>query len=652
MSEQLDMQSPNWANLNSRFIAERFPNCVTETAEGIKIDFDLLKQELSNDLIEGNKERYRLEWPGKKEAIVMANLPTTKTLRPIREDSVDFDNTQNLYIEGDNLEVLKLLQESYLGKIKMIYIDPPYNTGKDFVYKDNFAKDANEELVESGQKNEYNQRLVVNPETAGRYHSDWLTMMYPRLKLARNLLKQDGVIFISIDDNEVHNLKKLCDEIFGEDNFVSDICVVNNLKGRNDKRYIATANERLLMYVKSDKYEECGLKLPDERLLEFNLEDNIGKYRELGLRKRGGADTRDSRPNMFYPIYVNPTNGSISFIGSSDFSIEVLPKKSDGTDGCWRWGKDTAKLKCQTLIGRSVSGGAKWDVFEKDYLETDGELRKIKPKSVFSGTYYSTDRATKEFRALMPDADFSSPKSVSMLMDLIEYSVPADSHELVLDFFSGSASTGHAVLGINAVQNGNRKYILVQLPEPSDPSSRNYQNGFLNLCEIGKERLRRSSKLIEKSTQEQLENGGLFSENKVLHDFGFRVYRLSDSNMQDVYYKPHDYKQASIELFSDNVKPDRSADDLLAQVMLDWGLPLSLKIEQEKVAGKLVFKVDGNSLFACFDKNIDEAFAKELAKEEPLRIVFKDSGFKNDTAKTNVKQLLKQLIPNTEMKVL
>ncbi len=638
-TDKLDLRSPDLVNANFEKLAELFPNCVTETASGKAIDFDMLKQELSHAVIEGNKERYRLEWPGKKEAIVTANLPTTKTLRPVREDSVDFDNTENIYIEGDNLEVLKLLQESYLGKIKMIYIDPPYNTGKDFVYKDNFAKGTQEELIESGQQDEYSQRLVINPETAGRYHSNWLTMMYPRLKLARNLLKNDGIIFISIDDNEAHNLRKLCDEILGENNFVADVCVVNNLKGRNDKRYIATANERLMMYVKSELYEECGLRLPDERLGEFNNEDEVGKYRELGLRKRGGADTRQQRPNMFFPLFVSPEDGEVSPEKSEKYSIEVLPRKSDNSDGCWRWGKDTVKLKIKTLIGRAVSGGVKWDVFEKDYLETDGELRKIKPKSVFSGTSYSTDRATKEFRALLSEADFSSPKSVSMITDLIEYAVPQFGSEIILDFFSGSASTAQAVLSLNAEHGGDRRFIMVQLPEMVEKESKNYENGYFNICEIGKERIRRAGKKVKEETGAQI-------------DYGFRVYRLDESNMQDVYYKPQDYKQAAMDLFADNVKPDRTADDLLAQVMLDWGLQLSLPIEQSSIVGKQVFKVAGNSLYACFDKGIDEAFAKEIAAEQPLRIVFRDTGFKDDTAKINVKQLLKQLSPETEMKVI
>lgn len=638
-TDKLDLRSPDLVNANFEKLAELFPNCVTETASGKAIDFDLLKQELNHAVVEGSKERYRLEWPGKREAIVTANLPTTNTLRPVREESVDFDNTENLYIEGDNLEVLKLLQESYLGKIKMIYIDPPYNTGKDFVYKDNFNKDAQEELIESGQKDEYNQRLVSNPITEGRYHSNWLSMMYPRLKLARNLLDTNGVIFVSIDDHESHNLKRLLDEIFGETNFVSDIVVVTNLKGRNDKKYIATANERLLMYVKTDDFQEYGLSLPDDRISSYTEKDDNGKYRLLELRKRGGPDTRSERPNMYYPFYVNPNTGTVSLLKDQSHTIEALPVKSNGIDGRWRWGKDTAKLKISQLVGKPVQGREGYNIYEKDYLEQDGELKRIKPKSVMAGSAYSTDGATKKYRSIMGDIDFTNPKSVDFLCDLIEYCCPPDNNSIILDFFSGSGTTAQAVYELNSKDQGNRKYIMVQVPEGTSVDSKAFQEGYKNICEIGKERIRRSSKKIK-------------SESLAAIDYGFRVYRLDSSNMQDVYYRPQDYNQTTLDLFADNVKPDRTADDLLAQVMLDWGLPLSLKIEPIKISGKQVFKVAGNSLYACFDKGIDEAFAKEIANEQPLRVVFRDSGFKDDTAKTNVKQLLKQLSPETEMKVI
>jgi adenine-specific DNA-methyltransferase len=678
-TEKLDLQSPDLVNANFDKLAALFPNCVTESAQGKAIDFDLLKQELNHAVVEGNKERYRLEWPGKREAIVTANLPTTKTLRPIRAESVNFDTTQNLYIEGDNLEVLKLLQESYLNKIKMIYIDPPYNTGNDFVYKDNFTSDKAQELFDSGQTDALKNRLVVNPETAGRYHSDWLTMMYARLKLARNLLDSNGVIFVSIDDHEIHNLRKLLDEVFGEKNFIADLSIVTNLKGRNDKKYIATANERLLMYVKTDEFQEYGLSLPDDRIQSYSEQDSDGKYRFIELRKRGGPDTRADRPNMYYPFFVNPQTGAVSLTKNDSFNIEAFPVKSDGVEGRWRWGKDTASLRLTELVGKTVQGTERYNIYEKDYMEQDGELKRIKPKSIMAGSAYSTDSATKKYRAIMGEIDFSNPKSVDFLSDLIEYCCPPNNNSVVLDFFSGSATTAHAVMQLNTEDNGNRKYIMVQIPEATDEKSEAHKAGYKNICEIGKERIRRAGKSIldgittelgEKRAQlaKYTEGSlGLSGDEKVETltgdiarlkgvlanlDTGFRVYRLDESNMKDVYYKPQDITQASLDLFADNVKTDRTADDLLAQVMLDWGLPLSLNIEQADVSGKRVFKVAGNSLYACFDSGIDEAFAKAIAEAQPLRIVFHDSGFANDTAKINVKQLLKQLSPDTEMKVI
>lgn len=657
MTDKLDLTSLDIVNENVKKIAELFPNCITETANGKAIDFDLLKQELNHEIIEGNKERYRLEWPGKREAIVTANLPTTKTLRPVREDSVDFDTTQNIYIEGDNLEVLKLLQESYLGEIKMIYIDPPYNTGKDFVYNDNFTQNSEEFKLDSGQVNEYKQRLIANPETSGRYHSDWLTMMYPRLKLAKNLLSNDGMIFISIDDHEAHNLKKVLDEIFGEQNFISDITIVNNLKGRNDKKYIATANEKLFMYVKTDEFQEYGLTLPDDKVSTYSEKDKEGEYRLIELRKRGGADTRAERPNMYFPIYVNPLNGEVSLVKDNVYTIEALPKKSNGIDGRWRCGKDTVEIRIKNLIGKPVQGADKYNIYEKDYLEQNGELRRIKPKSVMAGAAYSTDTATKKYRAIMDNIEFTNPKPIELLTDLIQYAASPNSNAIFLDFFSGSGSTAHAVMEQNSKDNGNRKFICVQLPEETDENSEAYKLGYVNICEIGKERIRRAGKMIYKEflTKRKESLGKLALEDNHKSnslDIGFRVFRLAESNMKDVYYRPQDFKQEQLDAFADNIKPDRTADDLLAQIMLDWGLPLSLKIEQLKIDKKQVFKVAENSLLACFDKGINEAFAKEIAKQKPLRVVFKDSSFEDNSAKENVKQLLRQLSPETEMKVI
>lgn len=663
-NDKLDLQSTDITAMNIERIVSLFPNCVTETADGKRIDFDLLKQELSTEIVEGNKERYRLEWPGKREAIVTANIPTNNTLRPVREDSVDFDTTENIYIEGDNLEVLKLLQESYLNKIKMIYIDPPYNTGKDFVYKDNFAKSSEEELLESGQKDEYGQRLQANPETSGRYHSDWLSMMYPRLKLARNLLTDDGVIFISIDDNEVHNLRKICDEIFGEGNFVAQICHKARASVSNDK-IISPNHNIILFYAKEEriifsKRKQIGLK---PILDGFDKEDENGKYKLVPVDGPGGA----KKGNPYYEF--------------------------EGILGYWRFSKERmTEMYKQGLI--VVTGN---NLQQKYYLK-DAEKSRRTATTWWDEKLY-TSSATSKLKTLLESGAFDTPKPVELVYKMLEM-IAFDKNDIILDFFSGSATTAHAVMQLNAEDQGNRKYIMVQLPEVTNEKSEAYKAGYKNICEIGKERIRRAAASItneeitnyesKKAQLEKLINAklritksitndqlgitkeelsfpeGVLIDEKaeemlqeirnlqfVIHnsDKGFRVYRLDSSNMQDVYYKPQDYNQNTLDLFADNVKEDRSAEDLVAQIMLDWGLALSLPIERKTIADKEVYAVADNSLYCCFDKDIDEAFAKEVAKDQPLRIVFRDNGFKDDTAKENVKQLLKQLAPNTEMKV-
>ncbi len=641
--DKLDLKSIDFINQNIEKLAEIFPNCVTEGSNGKQIDFDLLKQELSHSVIEGTKERYRLEWPGKKEAIVTANLPTTKTLRPIREDSVDFDNTENIYIEGDNLEVLKLLQESYLGKIKMIYIDPPYNTGKDFVYKDNFTKDASDELLASGQRDENNQRMVVNPETAGRYHSDWLTMMYPRLKLARNLLTQDGLIFISIDDNEQHNLKRLCDDIFGEHNKLGTIANINNPKGRSDDKFIATAHEYILVYGKDSEHTTVQGFEPEENIIRrYNKEDNNGdKFREIDLRKTGDADKRTDRPDMFYYFYAleNNLNDLIVTKEKAQYPdrIEITPVRDDNTDGRWRWGFQTAKDNIHCVYAKFMPTRKIWGIFEKDYLEG---REPVKSTSSWTHKDVNSERGSEQMIELGFDKEtFSRPKPIGTLKRVMEIGTIQREKSIVLDFFSGSAGICQALLELVSEGKRDLSFIAVQLPEETPFESSARKEGYNKITEIGKARIKKASNKIKQETNAEI-------------DYGFRVYRLDESNMQDVYYKPKDYNQSTLDLFSDNIKPDRSPDDLLIQVMLDWGLPLSLKIINETITGKQVYKVANNSLYACFDKDIDEQFAKELAKDKPLRVVFKDSGFKDDTAKTNVKQLLKQLSPDTEMKVL
>tara|TARA_R110000782_G_scaffold159448_6_gene251618 strand:+ start:1374 stop:3314 length:1941 start_codon:yes stop_codon:yes gene_type:complete len=646
MNDKLDMTSPDLANQNFEKLAELFPNCVTESANGKAIDFDLLKQELNHEIIEGNKERYRLEWPGKREAIVTANLPTTKTLRPIREDSVDFDTTENLYIEGDNLEVLKLLQESYLGKIKMIYIDPPYNTGKDFVYKDNFTGDKTEHEEESGQRDEYGRRLVPNPESSGRYHSDWLTMMYPRLKLARNLLTDDGVIFISIGEQEVHNLRKVSDEIFGSVNFIGGAGRISK-KANNQGDYWAPNFDHVLTYCKSREF--C---------VPFFGGINYKAYTEI--ETEGPRKGEKYQLVRLYMTSLDPMRGCNNqryFVECPDGSFiippgEVFPNEkkdgafippSSGKDKVWRWSyksylekKDqlvVKKVKSSNLVNEN-GGETFWNIYTKTFLNDVIEKSSATPNNFIEN--HINQSSSHELKKLDIPFDFAKPSSlIKFLMETCRVS----DNDIVLDFFSGSASSAQAVLAKSAEDKKPRKFIMVQLPEVNEPDSDEYKAGYKNICEIGKERIRRAAKKIKEETKADI-------------DYGFRVYRLDESNMQDVYYKPQDYDQGQLDAFADNVKPDRSSDDLLAQILLDWGLPLSLPIEQVNIENKHVFKVAGNSLYTCFDTGIDEGFAKAVAKEKPLRIVFKDSGFKNDTAKENVKQLLKQLSPDTEMKVL
>lgn len=621
-NDKLDLKSTDLVSQNIEKIAALFPNCVTETSEGKRIDFDLLKQELAKDIVEGNKERYRLEWPGKKEAIVTANIPTTNTLRPVREDSVDFDNTENLYIEGDNLEVLKLLQESYLGKIKMIYIDPPYNTGKDFVYKDNFAHSGNEELVESGQKDEYGQRLVANPETSGRYHSDWLSMMYPRLKLARNLLTDDGVIFISIDDNEVHNLRKICDEIFGEGNFVAELIWEKNFAPKNDAKYFSSNHEQILLYGKSvDMFSRNLLPMSEDQKSRYKNPDNDPR----GLWQSDNLTASRITEKDIYPI-INPAG------------IEIYPSKGNS----WR----VSKEKFQELLNdnRIWFGSDGKGVPRLKRFLTEIQQGRVPQTIMKYEEVGHTQEGKQEVKKIFEgEAPFDYPKPIRLIKRLLQ--IATNNNSIILDFFAGSATTAHAVMQLNAedastgsVQVGKRKYIMVQLPEATDEKSEAYKAGYKNICEIGKERIRRAAKKIKEETNADI-------------DYGFRVYRLDSSNMKDVYYKPQDYQQNQLDIFANNIKEDRSAEDLVAQVMLDWGLPLSLPIERKTIAGKEVYAVAGDSLYCCFDDQIDEAFAKAVAPDAPLRIVFHDKGFKDDTAKENVKQLLKQLSPNTEMRV-
>jgi adenine-specific DNA-methyltransferase len=662
MDERLDLTSRDFVNENFKKLADLFPNCVTESAEGKAIDFDLLKQELSYAVVEGNKERYRLEWPGKKEAILTANLPTTKTLRPIIKDSINFHNTKNIYIEGDNLDVLKLLQESYLNKIKVIYIDPPYNTGNDFIYKDNFSQDSEEYKLQSGEKDESNLRLVKNAGTDGMYHSNWLSMIYPRIKLARNLLKNDGLIFISIDENESHNLKKVCDEIFGLDNFVTEIIWKNKTGGGAKSIGWIGLHEYILCYAKDfSAIKDISIPYSEKTASMYNKKD--AKYNTRGPYATWPLDTTSmgDRPNLRYPIFHE--------------GLEIWPEKQ------WLWSKDRVEqAQKEGMLEFNKQKDGSYKIRFKGYLrDEDGVMRRGTPLSIFDGPY--TQEGSQDFQEFLPKTVFPFPKPVKLLTQIfsIRTNEEKPEGETYLDFFSGSATSAQAVLQQNVEDGEKRQFIMVQLPEAIDKESEAFRSGFVNICDIGKKRISLAGKSIVKNLNEKIAEKGqellnlkkdsllIKDEAKIATlekeidlmqsglkhlDIGFRVYRLDTSNMEDIYFKPHEYKQDSLSLFEDNVRLGRTAEDLLTQVMLDWGLPLSLGIEEILIAGKKVYKVADNSLYACFDKDISEPFARAVSKEKPLRIVFRDSGFTDDNAKTNVKQLLKQLSPDTEMKVL
>lgn len=688
--EKLDLKSPDFVNENFEKLAALFPNCVTESADGKAIDFDLLKQELNHQVVEGTKERYRLEWPGKREAIVTANLPTTNTLRPVREDSVDFDNTENIYIEGDNLEVLKLLQESYLGKIKMIYIDPPYNTGNDFIYKDNFTQDSEEYKAESGQKDEYNRRLVANPETAGRYHSDWLSMMYPRLKLARNLLTDDGAILINMDEHEIINLTKILEEVFGEGNDLGTI-IWDKRNPKGDSKGIAYQHEYILPFAKNK-----GIFLANNELIRPKKNAQIILAKAKDLFKSKSASRQLDEISKEFSIWIKSQNdfsGGEKAYNKIDEESRVYqsvsmawPNKNQAPEDYFiplihpvtgkacpvpprGWRNPSSTMKKLLEEGLILFGQDETTQPRRKYLLEDNMFENLPSLLYYGGS--DTDLLGKL------EIPFDTPKVVNVCKEHIQSFTKEG--DIILDFFSGSATTSHAVMQLNKENRGSRKFIIIQIPEAVDEKSEAYKAGYHNICEIGKERIRRAAKKIIEEQQSKINNkktelekltaGQLRLESdtqvealkKEIEDLetalaqldtGFRVYRLDSSNMQDVYYKPQDYQQANLDLFADNVKPDRSADDLLAQVMLDWGLPLSLKIEQLTLSGKQVFKVAENSLYACFDKGIDESIVREIAGDQPLRVVFRDNGFKDDTAKTNVRQLLKQLSPETEMKVI
>ena len=635
--DKLKFETPDLTSENIEKIAALFPGCVTEMRDEngkLKrvVNFEMLKQMLSPDMVDGD-ECYEFTWVGKKASIVEANKPIRKTLRPCPEESKDWDTTENLYIEGDNLEVLKLLQEAYLGKVKMIYIDPPYNTGNDFIYADDFMRTQEEENEQMGMYDEDENRLFKNTDSNGRFHSDWCSMMYSRLMLARNLLSDDGIIMVSIDSNESHNLRKICEDVFGASNFVSEIIIQNNPRGRQSDRFIATAHEYLLCFCKNSSM--CvinGMPLSEEQKKEYCYSDENGLYRLLGLRQRGVASLREDRPDMFFPIFVNPDTLEISLIPHDNWN-EVIPKKSDGRDGRWMWGKEKCKTDSSRLVARLIGRRGEYDIFVKDYLERDGNARTRKFKSIWDDKSLNNQVGTQEVKALLSGDMMSFPKSRAFIQMICQ--MGSESNSIIMDFFSGSATTAHAVMQLNAEDGGHRKFIMVQLPEPCDEKSEAYKAGYKNICEIGKERIRRAGEKIK-------EENPLTTQNL---DTGFRVLKLDDSNMKDVYYAADDYDQQNLVDMISNIKEDRTDLDLLFGCLLDWGLPLSLPYTSEQIDGCTVHTYNDGDLIACFDANVPESVVKEIAKRKPLRAVFRDSSFANSPAKINVFEIFKLYMP-------
>ena len=675
----MKFESPDMTALNIDRIAALFPNCATEMLDEERstpekkaykraVNFELLKQMLSPDVVDGD-EAYEFTWVGKKAAIVEANKPIRKTLRPVLKDetiptgadsegkpycssgSKDWDTTENLYIEGDNLEVLKLLQESYLGKVKMIYIDPPYNTGNDFIYADDFMRSQEEENEQMGMYDEDENRLFKNTDTNGRFHSDWCSMIYSRLMLARNLLTDDGVVFISIDDNEQENLKKCCDEVFGESNFVGKIAVVNNLKGRNDRKDIATCHEYILIYGKSE-FAANGMPLTDEQKAQFDkVDENGSAYQLRDLRKRGRPDRREDRPNMYFPIYYNLETKKCSLVEEPN-AVAIYPIRGDGSDGRWRWGKERVAANLAILEPRYSSIAKRWGIEHRVYLnpslnpvnldeeDTEDTERSSKSKSFWIGGELSNDVGRRQLKTIFGAAYFDYPKSIDYILNTIY--MGSDSDSIILDFFSGSATTAHAVMQLNAEDGGHRKFIMVQLPEKCDEASEAYKAGYKNICEIGKERIRRAGDKIKSESPTTTQD----------LDIGFRVLKLDDTNMKDVYYNPAEYEVNMFSRLEDNIKEDRTPEDLLFQVMLDLGVLLSSKIEETTIAGKKVFNVEDNYLIACFDSDVSEETIKAIAKQKPYYFVMRDSSMASDSVATNFDQIFATYSPDTVRKVL
>ncbi len=647
--DKLKMHTVNKADENFARLMAMFPNAVTEiideNGETVRaIDKDVLMNEINTTVVDGKEERYQFTWPDKKKSVLLANAPISKALRPCREESVDFDTTENLYIEGDNLEVLKLLQETYLGKIKMIYIDPPYNTGNDFVYEDNFSRSTDEYLAISGQFDEEGNRLVKNIDSNGRFHTDWLNMIYPRLKLAKALLSDDGVMFISIDDNEYENIKRCCDEIFGEASFIATI-VRNTNSSKNQSLFVSVSHEYCLVYSKNIealkvKHTENKWGVDKNNVEEYKTK--VKQMQEIGLSKE--EITEELKTLTKYPRFIDFTNywyfdkrglyrkdniGGVKNGNMTPLFNPLTQKEDPVPPGGYRYSNSKlAEMVKQDLIHFHTDGSIP---AVKRYLS---DYEKQRPKSIMS------DDQRPDYSLLnILNTPFDNPKQLAFIKRIISI---VDKDSIVLDFFSGSATTAHAVMKLNAEDGGSRRFIMVQFPEETDEKSEAYKAGYKNICEIGKERIRNAGKKIKEESSAAAQN----------LDIGFRVLKCDTTNMKDVYYNPIEYKQSTIDDYFDNIKEDRTPEDLLFQVMLDLGVLPSSKIEEIEIAGKRVFNAADGFLIACFDDNISDGVVKAIAEKKPRYAVFRDSGMESDSVMTNFDQIFASVSPETVRKVL
>lgn len=634
--QKLKMHSPDASGVAIARIRDVFPSCVTEVRDettgklDLAVDFDLLRQELSDQLVEGPQERYRLDWPGKRQALALANASITKTVRPDQNESVNFDTTRNIFIEGDNFEALKILEEAYLGRVKMIYIDPPYNTGRNLIYKNDFSESSAEFLERSGQMGDGGGKLVANPDTSGRFHSDWLSMMYQRLRVAKNFLARDGVLVCAIDENEFGTLSVLMKEVFSGTAWEhAYVTVVHNPRGQQGTNF-SYVNEYLIFVFPS------GTKAIGDR----KIEDEDVSWSQF--RNWGGESERSDAKNCFYPVLVR--GGKVVGFGEvcpDDFHPKqtewkedvayVYPIDNAGIERKWRYARQSVDSISQML--RAKRSGSDYQI---EIGKTFGLY-----KSVWTDKRYdSNEHGTKLVNNLIEGSGFTFPKSLWAVYDPIAAVTWNDPNAIIMDFFAGSATTAHAVMQLNADDGGNRQFIMVQFPAPIDEELPPFKRGFTTIAEISKERIRRAgNKLLEGDTHADWNR-----------DVGFRVLKIDTSNMQDVYYRPDQIDQRDLLTTVDNIKPDRSHEDLLFQVLVDWGVDLTLPIKRETVQGKTVFFVDGNALVACFETGVTEELVKELAGQEPLRVVFRDNGFVSDAVKINVEQVFRQLSPGTDVK--